>query len=202
MAGLLLLLTLVTLNAFADEWKEPPIYEEPLKLFSQPPADPPPHVTTTLTVTPRSRTDGWVGITQCHRGLDPFPRVEVVYRYERMRGVRVTTSEGIARAWVEGSSVQLEGVERGATLCVELQASILRPDGAGGFHLHQGPYHRRFLDGWFPLRLTLKIRGGGLRVNSMEPPPQPGLNLHHSARGSTVEALFAGRLELDFHLVE
>ena len=199
MPPLLALLLLFAPPVLADEmeWDEPTIHDEPLQLFAEAPAGSIPHITTHLTLDPETP---WITIAQCHQGLDAFPRVEVVYRYERMRGLRVTDDEKIAKAWVEGQSVQLEGVEQGATLCVELEAAILRPDGDGGYHLHQGPYHRRFLDGWFPLRLTLEIHGGGLRVITMEPTPQPGLSLTYGHDGTTVEALFAGKLELDFQL--
>ena len=199
MPPLLLLLLLAALPALADEaeWEEPEIHDEPLRLFAEAPSGPIPHITTRLTLAPGTP---WVAIEQCHEGLEPFPRVEVVYRYRRMRGLRVVGREGIAKAWVEGQSVQLEEVARGATLCVELEAAILHPDGSGGYRLHQGPYHRRFLDGWFPLRLTLTIGGGGLRVTTMEPPPQPGLTFDRRGDKTVVEALFAGKLELDFRL--
>ena len=193
-------LLLFAFSAFADdaEWDEPVIHDEPLRLFATPPVEPAPHITSRLTLDPATP---WVAITQCHRGMEPFPRVEVVYRYERMRELRVTSSEKIDGTRVVGNSVQLDGVERNATLCVELEAAILHSDGDGGYRLHQGPYHRRFLDGWFPLRLTLEIRGGALRITAMEPPPEPGLSLTQSEEGAVIEALFAGELELDFRLV-
>jgi hypothetical protein len=62
-----------------------------------------------------------------------------------------------------------------------------------------GPYHRKFLDGYYPLRLTLTVRYPTdlLAYQDMQPPPQPGLTLRQAGQALTVEAWFEGMLNTE-----
>jgi hypothetical protein len=46
-------------------------------------------------------------------------------------------------------------VEPGARLCLSAQTRALRNTGNGYFNLVNGPYMRKFLDGYYPMRVTL-----------------------------------------------
>jgi len=154
-----------------------------------------PHSHTRLHLTAQSLDDGWLELTQCHDDLDPVPLAEVVYSYREMRELHVMSAPGIGQARVEGQSVQLQDIERGATLCVAAQVRLLRREGEE-YVLRNGPFQRRFLDGYFPLRLTLELAypAERLEVVDIEPQPQPGFQARQSAGRLTLEALFAGRL--------
>ncbi len=154
-----------------------------------------PHSRNGLTLNAGSLDDGWVEQAQCHENLDPVPLAEVVYSYREMRDLRVVSAQGIGRAWVEGQSVQMENIERGAVLCVAAAARLLRREGEE-YVLRNGPFQRRFLDGYFPLRVTLTLDypAQRLRVASIDPPPQPGFAVRQSPGRIVLEALFEGRL--------
>lgn len=158
-----------------------------------------PHSENRLTLTPASLTSGWVSLEQCHHGLDAVAEAQVVYRYRQMRGLSITESSRIGRTWVAGDSVQLLDVQRDARLCISTEVRILYPDGEGRYRLVNGPYHRKFLDGYYPYHVSLDVRFDrtGLRYQDMRPTPRPGLWVTPSAQGVTVDAWFEGMLNTE-----
>lgn len=157
-----------------------------------------PHSRTRMQLTAQTLDDGWLELTQCHDDLDPVPLAEVVYGYREMRGLHVVSAQGIGKAWVEGQSVQLQDMERGAVLCVAAQVRLLRREGED-YVLRNGPFQRRFLDGYFPLRVTLTLDypAERLRVTHIDPPLQPGFAAQQSPGRIILEALFEGRLHTE-----
>jgi hypothetical protein len=153
-----------------------------------------------LDIGAESLENGYVALHQCHEHLDPIHRSEIRYRYKRMRGLRLENWQGIERAWVEGDSVQMVNVGEGARLCIRAEVAVLQPREGGGYRLRSGPFHRRFLDGYFPMQVNLEIRYPEtlLRLVRMEPQPQPGLVLREDRDGLRVEALFSGMLTMEF----
>ncbi len=153
-----------------------------------------PHSRSRLRITASSVDDGWLELTQCHDELDPVPLAEVVYSYREMRDLHVVSAGGVGRAWVQGQSVQLEDITHGASLCIAAQVRLLRREGEE-YVLRNGPFQRRFLDGYFPLRVTLELEyPAGLRVMQIEPPEQPGFSVRQQPGQLVLEALFEGRL--------
>lgn len=197
--------------AGAEPWPEEPELgealrpgEEQLKLLPAPPADPVLHSHNVLHVHAHSLADGWVDLEQCHTGLDPFPRAQVVYQYHEMRDLRIQSAEGIQRAWVEGQSVQIVNARRGAKLCVTGRVRILRRNAGGDFTLENGPFHRRFLDGYFPMHVTLQVRypEERLRFAGITPRPQAGFEVHSPPGRVEVDAWFSGKLLVKMRFVE
>jgi hypothetical protein len=139
---------------------------------------------------------GWVTLEQCHDQLDAVPAAQILFNPERIRHLRVQGAEDIGRAWVEGSSVQLEDVGRRARLCVAGESRALSDLGRGRYRLQNGPYMRRFLDGYYPMRVELAIRypAESLRFVAPLPAPQPGFEVRPRAGEIEVEATFEGRL--------
>jgi hypothetical protein len=146
---------------------------------------------------------GWVGITQCHEGLDPVPDAEVVYSFKRMRGLRITEKNGIAKAWVDGQSVQLKDVTGGAGICVEIEANILQRSEAGRLRLRYGPFMRKFLDSYFPMHVALEVSypAGLLYLDSISPVPYSDISLSQQRGRLFLDTWFKGKLviELVFH---
>ncbi len=125
-----------------------------------------------------------------------MPRTQITFREGFVRDLRIDVAHGIARAWVEGASVQLQEVARGARLCLSAQTRALRSAGPDAFHLVNGPYMRRFLDGYYPMRVTLDIDypQQTLRPTRVDPPPQPGLAVAEQPGHLRLDALFEGEL--------
>ncbi|MGD8911541.1 MAG: hypothetical protein PVJ68_02195 [Candidatus Thiodiazotropha sp.] len=44
-----------------------------------------------------------------------------------------------------------------AAICLQAETQSLHPTGQGGYQLRNGPYMRRFLDGYYPMLLTLQV---------------------------------------------
>jgi hypothetical protein len=151
-----------------------------------------------LTITPESLHNGWVGLSQCQSNLDPVSAVEVVYRYHRLRNLRVISTRGIERAWVEQNTVQMEQVQESGEICIEAEVQVLKPDGESIYTLQSGPFHRRFLDGYYPIRLDYRIRwpNDRLQLESVHPAMQPGFSVREQPDGLIIDALFEGRLTI------
>lgn len=152
-----------------------------------------------LTVTPDSLQTGWVELQQCQGNLDPVPAVEVVYRYHDLRDLQVVSSQQVTRAWVEGNSVQLEDVAEGGEVCIRAAVRVLRLNETGGYSLQSGPFHRRFLDGYYPVRLDYRVRwpADQLRLATVQPKHQAGFGLHVQQGELAIDTLFEGKLTIE-----
>ncbi|HEY9199308.1 MAG TPA: hypothetical protein VIR60_08075, partial [Gammaproteobacteria bacterium] len=115
------------------------------------------HTRMTLNLPAQNPAEAWVDMHQCQSGLDAMALSEIVYRYSDLRDLRVTRTRGIESARVENQSVQLRGVHADAEICVAAQVKILRRLESGLYRISSGPYHRRFFDGYFPMRLSLEV---------------------------------------------
>jgi hypothetical protein len=80
---------------------------------------------------------------------------------------------------------------------------MLRILGDGLYVLENGPFMRRYLDGYFPMRVTVAVNWGdlGLSLADSEPQAQPGFEVTESPHGVTIEATFEGRLMTELRLV-
>lgn len=151
-----------------------------------------------LNIDTGSLASGWVELRQCQGNLDPIDRVEIVYRYQAMRKLRVLSAKGIGSARIEDGAVHMTRVSEHAELCIAAEVQVLRPAGEGRFVLQSGPFHRRFLDGYYPLHLDYRVTfpPGLLVLESIQPPGQPGFDVEADAKGLRIDALFEGRLTI------
>lgn len=125
-----------------------------------------------------------------------MPRAQITFREGSVRDLRIDAASGIEAAWVEGASVQLQQVAPGARLCLSLETRALHRAGDGRFDLVNGPYMRRFLDGYYPMRVTLAVEYPAhlLDVAGVSPRPQPGMTVAEQPGRITLDALFEGEL--------
>lgn len=176
-----------------------------LVFLKTPPTKRTPHSRNILTIPVHALHSGWVEIDQCHEQLDPIAAVEVVYRYKQMRGLRITKYTHIGKAWVEGQSIQLEDVQKGAMLCMQAEARILYKQTDGRFILRNGPFQRRFLDSYFPLHVTLTVGYPGhvLSFSKVTPVQQAGFEVKKESESVYIDSWFEGQLmvELEFRPV-
>ena len=151
-----------------------------------------------LTVTPGSLQTGWVALHQCQRNLDPVAAVEIVYRYEGLRKLRVISSRNIAHTRVEQNSIQMEQVQEDGEVCIEAEVQVLKTDGEGNYSLQSGPFHRRFLDGYYPVQLDYRLRwpAGRLQLESVHPDRQEGFTIREQPGELVINTLFEGKLTI------
>ncbi|MBI5611911.1 MAG: hypothetical protein HY942_02405 [Gammaproteobacteria bacterium] len=191
LAAGLLLVTSATLAA-------PEINEGALQVLPEPPAEPAHHHHKHLTISAESLDTGWVTDRQCHYQLDQVGAMEVTFAPGRVRALEIARAEHIEKAWVEGSSVQLKNVGPNAVLCIHSENRILERDpSTGAYLLTSGPYMRRFLDGYFPLRVSLQLDYPAQLLVLKEIDP-PEIRPHATLRPGQLrlDAWFEGRLVL------
>jgi len=166
-----------------------------LVFLGNPPAKAVHHHHNNIVIDRESLSSGWVAIHQCHDNLDVFDRVEIVFDATRVAELTVLNFAGIARAEVVGASVQLEGVRAGARLCIALRSRALWPEG-DRFELRNGPYMRKFLDGYYPMHVTMDVRFPPdlLRYTGVDPKPQTGFDVRNESGAVMLDAWFEGRL--------
>lgn len=143
--------------------------------------------------------DGWTSLTQCYSNLDPIHRTAIVYRKNLVKNLRVISSKNIKQAKVSGNKVFLRNVEKNASLCIGASARNFYQNKDKSFSLVNGPYHRKFLDGYYPYHLTLNIRySPKLKFNFNIPKVQKGFQIKQLANTLLVDTVFEGRLKLEF----
>jgi hypothetical protein len=186
-----------------EEAQTADVNEGALTFLDQPPNEAVHSHHNRITLDRLSLEDGWAALYQCHTGLDPVPAAQVVFRPGRMRHLKVERASGIGRAWVEGPSVQLEDVEPGASLCLSGETQIVFPQPGGGFLVRNGPFMRRFLDGYYPMhvRLEIELPPGDWELVDNRPTGQKGFAVTRTPQGLDVDAWFEGELRTEFHFV-
>jgi hypothetical protein len=179
------------------------VNEGTLVFLSRLPEKPVHHHQNHIVIAEESLRDGWVTLDQCHADLDAVGRSQIVFSPGRTRELSVTAAEGVGEVWVEGNTVQLRDTARGARLCIRARSRALAPADDGSFVLKNGPYLRRFLDGYYPMRVSMRVTldAPRLQLAATTPPSQPGFRIWTDANEVFFDAQFEGRLttELRFH---
>jgi hypothetical protein len=174
------------------------VNEGSLLFLPAPPDKPVHHHQNIIRIDEDSLRSGWVSLSQCHDHLDAVPRAQITFRDGFVRALKVNSFNRIEDAWIEGATVQLRNVRSSARLCLSAQTRALRQTGNGYYNLSSGPYMRKFLDGYYPMRLTLEVHypASLLKLIDIAPPAQPGLR-HEKAPGAIrLDAMFEGVLQI------
>lgn len=152
-----------------------------------------------ITVDQNSIDNGWVSLSQCYYNLDPVARTAVVYRPYFFKNLKIISSKNIRSSKVEGHKVFLNNVSQNASLCVTANARNFYQNKDNSFSLVNGPYHRRFLDGYFPYHLKLNIHySPNLKFSHSSPQPQAGFNISQLENALFIDTLFEGKLKTEF----
>jgi hypothetical protein len=172
------------------------VNEGVLTFLTSPPAKPVHHHQNSIRITQESLASGWTELEQCHDNLDAVPEAQITFREGYVRNLKVLESRSIGNAWVEGSTIQLQDVAPGARLCLSAQTRALNDSGSGYFTLNNGPYMRKFLDGYYPMHVSLKLEYPVklLRVLDVSPSEQPGFRVSQNAGSIKIETFFEGEL--------
>ncbi len=172
------------------------VNEGALHFLTAPPTRAPHHHQNRIRIDAASLENGWVRLTQCHDRLDAVPRAQITFREGHVRSLRVLEATHIESTWVDGASVQLAGITPDARLCLGAETRALRDRGEGFFVLQNGPYLRKFLDGYYPMHVSLQVDypAALISVVDVSPPSQPGLTIEEHPGTVRLEALFEGAL--------
>jgi hypothetical protein len=172
------------------------VNEGELTFLTAPPAKPVHHHQNYIRITADSLISGWTELEQCHDHMDAVPDAQITFREGFVRNLRVLESRGIGKAWVEGPTIQLHNVAPGARLCLAAQTRALNDCGSGYFTLNNGPYMRKFLDGYYPMRVSMQVEYPSqlLQVIDISPEEQQGFAVTQKPGLVNIEALFEGEL--------
>lgn len=173
------------------------VNEGELVFLREPPKRPVHHHHNVLTVDDATVATGWAELRQCHEHLDRVPATQIVFRPERVRDLEILSQQGIGAAWVEGATVQLRDIGLDARICLRLETQALLRNTDGTFHVNSGPFMRRFLDGYYPMRVTMEVRlfTRQLRFLDITPQRQEGFHVTVSRRAVKFDGWFEGRLQ-------
>lgn len=172
------------------------VNEGALKFLVKPPARALHHHQNRLRIDAASLDTGWVHLNQCHDNLDAVPRLQITFREGFVRNLKVVSFSNIENAWIDGPSVQLVNIGGNARLCLAADTRALRNTGNGYFTLYSGPYMRKFLDGYYPMRVSLDIEypTDQLSVLDISPTAQPGFTVDEAPGRIQLDAVFEGEL--------
>lgn len=159
------------------------------------------HHHNSLTIYPNSLQDGWILLEQCHRNIDKVAAAQILFKQGRVKDIRITKQQNIGKAWVEEASVQMENISENAVLCIQAYSHSLIQNNDGSFSLRNGPFMRRFLDGYFPIRVSLDLNFSqtNLVLTSFTPKIQSGFQLVQDPGRVHVDTVFEGKLQTEFH---
>ena len=159
------------------------------------------HHHNSLTIEPNSLQSGWISLEQCHSNIDKVPAAQILFKQGRVKDLKITLQKNIDRAWIEGASVQMEDIKADAVLCIQAKSHSLIHNGDGSFSLRNGPFMRRFLDGYFPIRVSLDLNYSttNLVLTNFTPKIQNGFQLIEDHGKVHVDTVFEGKLQTEFH---
>ena len=203
MPRLFLILCLLLLNASVtaseDFWLDldeaiDAVNDGELRFLANPPEKPVHHHFNNITVTEESLESGWVWLRQCHFNLDPVHELEILYRPEGIRHLRIVSNEKVGSAIVKGATVQLSDIQRRGQICIQAESRALQRHG-NGYLLQNGPYMRRFLDGYYPMQITVELTvPETVRVWKVSPDKAAGLNVEVAGSTARISGWFEGIL--------
>ena len=100
-------------------------------------------------------------------------------------------------AWVENNNVQLKGVHDNAVLCIQAWTKALVKTAEGNYRMSNGPFMRKFLDGYYPLHVSINVnyKETDLKLVQIEPIAQNGFTVTRSIKNINMDAWFEGRLK-------
>jgi hypothetical protein len=153
-------------------------------------------------ITPASLESGSVEIATCHYQLDPIRKVVIVFNPNRIQAIAVKSVDKMASAEVKNNQVVLTDVERGASICIDLQSKALDQVGAGQYRLNAGPLMRRYLDGYLPMAAKIRVDwpANMLTVDKTTPSEKEGIQVVQGNDGVQLDMIFAGKMTAQIDL--
>jgi len=153
-------------------------------------------------ITAASLESGSVQIATCHYQLDPIRKVVIFFNPSRIQAIAVKSLDKMASAEVKNNQVVLTDVERGASICIDLQSKALDQVGAGQYRLNAGPLMRRYLDGYLPMAAKIRVDWptNMLTVEKTTPSEKEGIQVVQGNDGVQLDMIFAGKMTAQIDL--
>jgi len=153
-------------------------------------------------ITAASLESGSVQIATCHYQLDPIRKVVIVFNPNRIQAIAVKSIDKMASAEVKNNQVVLTDVERGASICIDLQSKALDQVGADQYRLNAGPLMRRYLDGYLPMAAKIRVDWptNMLTVEKTAPSEKEGIEVVQGNDGVQLNMIFAGKMTAQIDL--
>ena len=153
-------------------------------------------------ITAASLESGSVQIATCHYQLDPIRKVVIVFNPGRIQAIAVKSIDKMASAEVKNNQVVLTDVERGASICIDLQSKALDQVGAGQYRLNAGPLMSRYLDGYLPMAAKIRVDwpSNMLTVEKTAPSEKEGIQVVQGNDGVQLDMIFAGKMTAQIDL--
>ena len=153
-------------------------------------------------ITAASLESGSVQIATCHYQLDPIRKVVIVFNVNRIQAIAVKSVDKMASAEVKNNQVVLTDVERGASICIDLQSKALDQVGVGQYRLNAGPLMRRYLDGYLPMAAKIRVDwpANMLTVEKTTPSEKEGIQVVQGSDGVQLDMIFAGKMTAQIDL--
>jgi hypothetical protein len=153
-------------------------------------------------ITPASLESGSVEIATCHYQLDPIRKVVIVFNPNRIQAIAVKSVDKMASAEVKNNQVVLTDVERGASICIDLQSKALDQVEGGKYRLNAGPLMRRYFDGYLPMAAKLRVDWppNMLSVEKTAPSEKEGIEVVQGNDGVQLNMIFAGKMTAQIYL--
>lgn len=178
-----------------DNWKSEDINDGQLTFLTKKPAIAPHIADNRITINSQSLQNGWVLLTQCHTQLDVMPAAQIVYQNQPVKDLRIIEQSNIGKSWVETNSVQLKHINKNARICIQAKIKALIKLPGNQYSLDTGPYRRKFLDGYFPVALSLSVQyPPELKAILFTPHAQPGMQITIRKTQINITTLFEGVL--------
>ncbi len=186
----------------SDRQRIAAVNEGELVFLHEPPPGPVHHHRSRVVITRQSLADGWVLMEQCHESLDRVAEAQIVFSPGRTRALEVLSFHNMDKAFVESNTIQLRGIREASKVCARLETKALHSVGMQIFELQNGPFMRRFLDGYYPLQLSIEIEyPRHLELVDYAPENQPGCTVSSAPGHVGVKALFEGELRTRFRFM-
>jgi hypothetical protein len=194
------------MTGFEDDWEEmaAEVNEGELSILKPRTDLPEHHHHSRLKITQGSLVTGWVDMYQCHTNLDITPALQIVFAPGRVRDLHITSQRKIARVWVEKNTVQLEDISPGSRICLSLKTRALSIKGKKVV-LKNGPFMRRFLDGYYPMRVSMQVDYPADKIRYVDITPEGVARFVNNSSGQLeMDVRFEGRLntEINFEQVK
>jgi len=153
-------------------------------------------------ITAASLESGSVQIATCHYQLDPIRKVVIVFNPNRIQAIAVKSIDKMASAEVKNNQVVLTDVERGSSICIDLQSKALDQVGVGQYRLNAGPLMRRYLDGYLPMAAKIRVDwpANMLTVDKTMPSEKEGIQVVQGNDGVQLDMIFAGKMTAQIDL--
>lgn len=154
------------------------------------------HMTNQIKFMATSLTDGWLSLNQCHYNLDAVKTLEIVYAADKTRNLRIVSQKHIGSAEVQGNRVQLNDIQGSAQICISAETRGLEAIGNQQWQLKRGPFMRRYLDGYYPMQVSLAVDWSQhpLQLIEMQPTAQQGVVTQQNDRQFNAIYQFEGKL--------